>query len=106
MACISSVTEEDLVALLSCSRPELSSDSKQAQPSRQEAVNNSSQRTRRLEILIALRKMYRNVLRAQGLLAQPSPLYDSPLPGEAPHTRVLLELTRAGSFRTEQETAA
>lgn len=41
------------------------------------AAEATQERCRRLEILIALRKMYRNVLRAQGLLAQPSPMYES-----------------------------
>ena len=42
-----------------------------------QAAEASQERCRRLEILIALRKMYRNVLRAQGLLSQPSPIYYS-----------------------------
>lgn len=42
-----------------------------------QAAEDSEDRCRRLGILIALRKMYRNVLRAEGLLAQPSPLYVS-----------------------------
>lgn len=32
-------------------------------------------RVQRLEILIRLRKLYRNLLRADGLLMQPSPVY-------------------------------
>ena len=40
-------------------------------------VQASEQRVRRLQILIALRKLYRNILRAQGLLSQPTPIYSS-----------------------------
>ena len=43
-------------------------------------VAKSAKRIRRLEILISLRKMYRNMLRAQGLLAQPSPVFQSTAP--------------------------
>lgn len=35
----------------------------------------SQARIRRLEVLAALRKLYRNLLRAEGLLAQPEPIY-------------------------------
>ena len=35
----------------------------------------SQSRIRRLEVLAALRKLYRNLLRAEGLLAQPEPIY-------------------------------
>ncbi|EIE25017.1 hypothetical protein COCSUDRAFT_40379 [Coccomyxa subellipsoidea C-169] len=39
------------------------------------AVPAVAPRVQRLEILIRLRKLYRNLLRADGLLAQPSPVY-------------------------------
>ena len=37
----------------------------------------SAERVERLETLIRLRKLYRNLLRADRLLAQPSPVYQS-----------------------------
>ena len=57
------------------------------------ATQASQERCRRLEILIALRKMYRNVLRAQGLLAQPTPIYESEVfkPGMPSQKRKALE---------------
>lgn len=46
-------------------------------------------RVQRLEVLIRLRKLYRNLLRADGLLAQPSPVYQ---PFERPGVLHLLTL--------------
>lgn len=40
----------------------------------------SGDRVRRLGLLIRLRKLYRNLLRADGLLAQGSPIYCAPPP--------------------------
>ncbi len=40
----------------------------------------SADRVRRLGLLIRLRKLYRNLLRAEGLLAQAAPVYRPPLP--------------------------
>lgn len=40
-----------------------------------EAPAAAAARVQRLEVLIGLRKLYRNLLRADGLLAQPSPVY-------------------------------
>ena len=46
----------------------------------------SADRVRRLGLLIRLRKLYRNLLRAEGLLAQAAPVYrpPPPLPGASP----------------------
>ncbi len=48
-----------------------------------DAVLQSADRVRRLGLLIRLRKLYRNLLRADGLLAQAAPVYRPPaeLPG-------------------------
>ncbi len=48
-----------------------------------DAAAASGDRVRRLGLLIRLRKLYRNLLRADGLLAQDSPIYSAPplLPG-------------------------
>ena len=43
-----------------------------------EAPAAAAARVQRLEVLIGLRKLYRNLLRADGLLAQPSPVYQPP----------------------------
>ena len=45
-----------------------------------EAAALSGDRVRRLGLLIRLRKLYRNLLRADGLLAQDSPIYCAPAP--------------------------
>ena len=37
----------------------------------------SARRVRRLEILVQLRKLYRNLIRANGLLREPSPVYNA-----------------------------
>ena len=55
-----------------CSQAAAQPSQKQNRMKKAEATTESQRRTRRLEILIALRKMYRNVLRAQGLHSQPS----------------------------------
>ena len=60
-----------------CSQAAAQPSQKRNSKKKAEATTESQRRTRRLEILIALRKMYRNVLRAQGLLSQPSPLYET-----------------------------
>lgn len=39
------------------------------------ALEQSAARVRHLENLVLLRKVYRNLLRAEGLLKQPSPVY-------------------------------
>lgn len=39
-------------------------------------------RENRLEVLISLRKLYRNLLRAEGLLELPSPVYSPPTAAE------------------------
>ena len=54
----------------------------------------SAERVERLETLIRLRKLYRNLLRADRLLAQPSPVYQTlgALPG--PHHIVALPQKR------------
>lgn len=39
------------------------------------ALEQSAARVRHLENLVLLRKLYRNLLRAEGLLKQPSPVY-------------------------------
>ena len=51
-----------------------------------DAVLQSADRVRRLGLLIRLRKLYRNLLRADGLLAQAAPVYRPPaeLPGVLP----------------------
>lgn len=41
----------------------------------EQALKASRRRIRRLELLAALRKLYRNLLRAEGLLAQPFPIW-------------------------------
>lgn len=40
-----------------------------------DAVEASMRRVWRLQVLVQLRKLYRNLLRAEQLLAQPAPLY-------------------------------
>lgn len=40
-----------------------------------DAPATSAARVERLGVLIRLRKLYRNLLRADGLLAEPSPVY-------------------------------
>lgn len=47
----------------------------QTEVEEQEAAAEVAPRVQRLEVLIRLRKLYRNLLRADGLLAQPSPIY-------------------------------
>lgn len=42
----------------------------------------SAQRVQRLETLVELKKLYRNIIRAEALLALPSPVYTAP-EGEA-----------------------
>lgn len=54
----------------------------------------SEQRTRRLEVLIGLRKLYRNFLRAQGLLAQPSPIYLSDTYGPGVQIKPMMGCSR------------
>ena len=52
---------------------------------------------RRLGLLIRLRKLYRNLLRADGLLAQDSPIYRAPPP--------LPGALRGGPFCTFRDTS-
>jgi hypothetical protein len=40
-----------------------------------DAIALSAKRVRRLDILVQLRKLYRNLIRAEGLLALQSPVY-------------------------------
>ncbi len=54
-------------------------------------------RVQRLEVLIRLRKLYRNLLRADGLLAQPSPVYQ---PYERPGVLIWIEESLAGGWTT------
>jgi hypothetical protein len=54
-----------------------------------------SQRAQRLEVLVQLRKLYRNLLRASALLESPSPVYQ-PLQ----RTGAALRHTWAGSVRS------
>lgn len=52
----------------------------------------SAERVQRLETLVELKKLYRNIIRAEALLALPSPVYTAP-EGEA------------GAARTQHSTA-
>ena len=53
-------------------------------------VTKSAERVKRLKILVQLRKLYRNLLRAERLLATTSPVHQQPsevkaIRGETPH---------------------
>ena len=52
----------------------------------------SQARIRRLEVLAALRKLYRNLLRAEGLLAQPEPIYQCQTGGQGQNGVAVLGL--------------
>ena len=54
------------------------SSSTAADPEHEEFPRMSAARVERLETLIRLRKLYRNLLRADRLLAQPIPVYQLP----------------------------
>ena len=61
------------------------SSSTAADPEHEEFPRMSAARVERLETLIRLRKLYRNLLRADRLLAQPTPVYQLPKrPGASP----------------------
>ena len=47
----------------------------QAVTSATDPIALSAKRVRRLDILVQLRKVYRNLIRAEGLLTLPSPVY-------------------------------
>lgn len=80
-------------------------EARQAAPKVSAAADASQERCRRLEILIALRKMYRNVLRAQGLLAQPSPIYESEVfkPGAAFSEMVQSDLALVVTYEADDD---
>ena len=56
-----------------------------------DAVEASMRRVWRLQVLVQLRKLYRNLLRAEQLLAQPAPVYTNLAARGLPH-RPLLKL--------------
>ena len=47
-------------------------------PAAADPVTTSAERVKRLKILVQLRKLYRNLLRAERLLATSSPVYQKP----------------------------
>ena len=57
-------------AVRPCRRPD-----SQAVTSATDPIALSAKRVRRLDILVQLRKVYRNLIRAEGLLSLPSPVY-------------------------------